>query len=100
MLKSMLKPLESFSVRTASHHLQNVNEILSRIEAHKQVPARLRTALQAVAPSLSSNYSYANALFNFIGKVESEAGKSLTDDEAGQLIRAARLAGRVFTDHF
>ena len=99
MLKSMLKPLESFSVRTASHHLQNVNEILSRIEAHKQVPARLRTALQAVAPSLSL-CSSASTLFSFIGEVESEAGKSLTDNEAGQLIRAARLAGRVFTDHF
>jgi hypothetical protein len=34
------------------------------------------------------------------GEVESEAGKTLTDNEAGQLIRAARLAGRVFTDHF
>jgi hypothetical protein len=99
MLESMLKPLQSFLVRTALYHLQNVEEILSRIEAHRQVPASLRTALQAVAPSLSS-YSYVDTLLNFIGEVESEAGKTLTNDEAGQLIRAAHLVGGVFTDHF
>ena len=99
MLKSMLKPLDSFLVQTASPHLQDVDEILSRIEAHKQVPARLRTALQAVTSSLSS-CSSASTLFKFIGEVESEAGKTLTDNEAGQLIRAARLAGRVFADNF
>ena len=64
-----------------------------------KAPASLRSALQAVAPSLSS-YSYDTTLFNFIGEVESEAGKTLTDDEAGQLIRAAHLVGRVFTFHF
>ena len=68
--------------------------MLSRIEAHKQVPASLRTALQAVAPSLSSDPyvgplfkdSYVSKLFDFVDKVRSEAGKTLTDDEAGQLM--------------
>ena len=99
MLRSMIGPLESFMLRTASHHLQNVEEMLSGIEAHKQVSASLRTALQAVAPDLSS-ISSAMTLYNFIDKVKSEAGKTLTDEEAVQLSRAAHLVGRVFTDHF
>jgi hypothetical protein len=90
---------KSFLLRTASHHLQSVNEILTRIETHKRVPAGLRTALQAVASSFSS-YSYTNTLFNFIGEVESEAGKILTDDKTGQLIRAAYLVLEILHYYF
>ncbi|MBZ5720829.1 MAG: hypothetical protein LAO03_10655 [Acidobacteriia bacterium] len=92
---SMLKPLQSFTERTASHRLQNVNEILNRIEAHKQIPASLRTALQDVPPCLSF-FSDAIKLYDFIDKVKSEAGKTLTDGEAGQLIREANLVRRVW----
>jgi hypothetical protein len=95
MLKSMIEPIESFMVRTASHRLQNVDEMLTGIEAQKQVSASLRTAFQAVAPDLSA-ISSAMTLYNFIEKIKSEAGKSLTDEEARQLIRVAHLVGRVF----
>jgi hypothetical protein len=98
----MYRPLRSFLVRAASRHLQNVNEILDRFEAHRQVPARLRSTLESVAASL---YSYPRCdgigtLVNFIGEAESEAGKTLTEDEAGQLVREAYLVGRVLGGPF
>lgn len=98
----MYKPLRSFLARAASRHLQNIHEMLSRIEAHKQLPVELRTALQGVAASLSSYPSCAEigTLLNFIGEAESEAGQSLTDSEAGQLIRGAYLVGRVLGGPF
>ncbi len=98
----MYRPLRSFLVRAASRHLQNVSDILDRFEEHRQVPARLRSTLESVAASLSSYPSCdgIGTLLNFIGEAESEVGNSLTEDEAGQLIREAYLVGRVLGGPF
>jgi len=68
-------------VRTASHPLQNVNETLSRIEAHKQVPASLRTELYRPIPRSKS--------------VATSVGIY-----SGQRAGSARLSGGLFTQSF
>lgn len=99
---SIVKPLYSFLVRAASRHLNNLESTLDRIERQKQVPTKVRAALQALAAWLPS-YPSADGIglmLNFISEAESEAGKTLTDGEAGQLIREAYLVGRVLGGPF
>ena len=84
---ALRKPLDSFRVKTASHHLQNLKQMLDNIERVKPVPTKLHTALQAMASSLAS-YPMGHeigTLCSFLDQIESEVGKSLTKDEAAQL---------------
>lgn len=100
---SMRKPLDSCLVRLASRHLRNVNDLLRKIEAGKHAHRNLRAALQALDTSLRTSGGCATVmepLLEFICKAGSEAGKSLTDSEAGQLIRKAYRVGRVLGGPF
>lgn len=102
MLKSMIKPLESFLVRTASRHVQDLNAMLDDIGKQKGLPTTVQAALQAVDASLAS-YPSAHGvgkLLTFIVEAESEVGRSFTKAEAVQLLERAYVVGKILGGPF